>query len=353
MTPFKDSDLRAKATVALASWPKHLRTPAELIQALKDKTRLKVIRSPLCSKLVLQFVGSWSYLLAHVLNRSKVYNHEVFNGELRKLERYIDGLPDEQATACTTLQSKDTSCTNVVEAQQTQVRPLITLSNHISCIDDPVLWGILLPFNYYFKKADTVRWSAAAVDICFSRPWHSAFFSLGKTFPIMRGVGLNQPAMDFALALLRHKQWLHLFPEGRVMRNDQQEVISNLDRGYVFKWGISKLILDYFKGATHKTKPISEIRILPFYHLGMDKVQPIGWPYIPRINKNITVYIRPSVIEMSASSLANILKTRKISMATAKSKSNDEITRIKLTNYLEEELERLIEPATRAHESGQ
>jgi monolysocardiolipin acyltransferase len=349
MTSFKDSDLGTKAA-ALTSWPRHLNTPAELIQALKDKTRLRIIRSPLCSKLVLQFVGSWAYFLAHVLNRSKVYNHHVFKEELRKLEEYNSNRHLNTQTAGVSVPfNTDTSAVNV---KQREPRPLITLSNHISCIDDPVLWAILLPFNYYFTKTDSVRWSAAAVDICFSKPWHSAFFSLGRTFPIMRGVGLNQPAMDFALALLKHHQWLHLFPEGRVMRNDKQEVISNLDRGYIFKWGISKLILDYFKSDKSESKSSnSEIRILPFYHLGMDKVQPIGWPYIPRVNKNITVYIRPSVIEMNSNLLESILKSRTISMAAAKSKTDDEITRIKLTNYLEEELERLIEPATRAHES--
>uniref|UniRef100_A0A6G1SB87 Tafazzin family protein n=1 Tax=Aceria tosichella TaxID=561515 RepID=A0A6G1SB87_9ACAR len=353
MTSFKNSDLGAKAA-ALTSWPKHLRTPTELIRALRDRTRLKVIRSPLCSKLVLQFVGSWAYLLAHVLNKSRVYNHEVFNRELRKLEEYHDAkhLDGAAPRTRTIVQQDETkSYPTAVDNKYPTPKPLITLSNHISCIDDPVLWAVLLPFNYYFTKTDTVRWSAAAVDICFSKPWHSAFFSLGKTFPIIRGVGLNQPAMEFALALLRHHQWLHLFPEGRVMRNEKQEVISNLDRGYIFKWGISKLILDYFKEAASEARHDSEIRILPFYHLGMDKVQPIGWPYIPRINKHITVYVRPSVIEMNSNLLANILKTRTLSMTTAKSRSNDEITRIKLTNYLEEELEKLIEPARIAHEA--
>lgn len=350
MTSLKNSGLEAKAA-ALTSWPKHLRTPAELIRALKDQTRLKVIRSPLCSKLVLQFIGSWAYLLAHVLNKSKVYNHDVFNRELRKLEAY-NLSHDKPGDASSTVKSNELAQSTTGCTHHDAPKPLITLSNHISCIDDPVLWAVLLPFNYYFTKTDSVRWSAAAVDICFSKSWHSAFFSLGKTFPIIRGIGVNQPAMDFALALLRHHQWLHMFPEGRVMRNDKQEVLSNLDKGYIFKWGISKLILDYFNNVTpDNTRSNSEIRILPFYHLGMDKVQPIGWPYIPRINKHITVYVRPSVIEMNASLLDNILKTRSLSVATSKSKSNDEIARIKLTNYLEEELERLIEPATRAHES--
>lgn len=341
MTSFKNSNLDTNArAAALASWPKHLKTPTELVKALQDKTRLRIVRSPFCSKLVLQFIGSWAYLLANVLNRSTVHNHDVFNRELRRLEE--QNLPTREDHNGTT------DAKSLVPTEH--MKPLITLSNHISCIDDPVLWAILLPLNYYYTKTDTVRWSAAAVDICFSKPWHSAFFSLGKTFPIIRGVGVDQPAMDFAMALLRHRQWLHLFPEGRVMRNNNQEVISNEERGYKFKWGTAKLILDYFTSKQpRETKPNSEIRILPFYHLGLDKVLPIGWPYIPKFNKDITVYLRPSVIEMNLHMLRDILSQRDLSVAASKSRSNDEIARIKLTNYLEEEVEKLIAPATRAH----
>lgn len=320
-------------------WPKHLWTPTELIRALRrHKTKFKLIKSPLKSKLVLQFIGSWSYFLAHVLNRSRVHNHEVFNQELRRLEqKHVDHHSGQPHFAL---------------AKNNKPAPLITLSNHISCIDDPVLWAILLPFNYYYTQTENVRWSGAAVDICFMKPWHSAFFSLGKTFPIIRGAGLNQPAMDYGLALLKHNQWLHLFPEGRVMRDDNQQVITNEARGYNFKWGISKLILDYFRSSLSTTdlfEQNSEIRILPFYHLGMDKVLPIGRPYLPRFGHDISVYIRPSVIEMNSQLLTHILRTQPLSRRSLKSRSNDEINRIKLTNYLEQEVERLIEPAQRLH----
>lgn len=339
MTSLKDTRLDPRKTF---EWPKHLRTPSELVDAVRLETKLRIIRSPLCSKLVLQFIGGWSYILANVLNRSYIYNWDVFNQELRRIEQiYVE---------------RNCSRRNNRESKYNIKRgPLITLSNHISCIDDPILWGALLPFNYYFTKTDSVRWSAAAIDICFSKPWHSTFFAFGKTFPIIRGIGLEQPAMEFASALLRHNEWLHLFPEGRVMRDHNQQIISNLDRGYIFKWGIAKLLLDHFKSPTRNltcSDTNSEMRILPLYHIGMDKILPIGRPYIPRIGKKMTIYIRPSAISMDSRLLNSILSTRTLSPQVSKSRSSDEIMRIKLTNYLEEETEKLIEPATRLHENN-
>lgn len=344
MTSIKNTNLYAKK---ILQWPRHLRTPAELIHALSHKTKLSIIRSPICSKIILQIVGSWAYLMANVFNKTQVFNIETFNQELRRLENQNETnllkLPDSEKIKNQQHQN------DAQDVSFTPKAPLITFSNHISCIDDPVLWGALLPFNYYSVKTDSVRWSAAAIDICFSKPWHSTFFSLGKTFPIIRGVGVDQPAMEFACALLKHHQWLHLFPEGKVMRDDNQQKISNLDRGYIFKWGISKLILDYFKKASNSGNPDSQLRILPLYHLGLDDILPIGWPYIPRFNKLITIFLRHSVIEMDSKLLNHILKTRTLSSSQIKSRSDDEIDRIKLTNYLEEEMEKLVEPATRLH----
>lgn len=324
------------------TWPKQLCTPYELVDALKRKTRLRIVKSPICSKLVLQIVGSWAYLLANVLNRSKIFNYEVFHKELHRIERQVR---DETGTPQADKQWQ--SDANIRKS------PLLTFSNHISCIDDPILWASLFPsLTYYSSQTDSVRWTAAAVDICFARPWHSTFFALGKTFPIMRGVGVDQPAMDFACALLNHNHWLHLFPEGRVMRDENRRKISNVERGYVFKWGISKLILDYFKKTEARVRD-KTMRILPFYHLGLDDILPIGWPYLTRCNKRITILIRPQVIEMNNTLLTSILSNRQLNYLSAgKSWSNDEVLRIKLTNYLEEEMEKLIEPATRLHFEG-
>lgn len=329
-----------KQSPTALEWPRHLSTPGEVLKALRHRTHLNLIRSPNYSKLVLQFVGSWAYLLAHGLNTTRVQNYDTFRNELSRVEQ--QQASNRERTDCSTLAR--------------QCGPLLTYSNHISCIDDPVLWASLLPLTYYTTHTESVRWSAAAVEICFSKPWHSTFFSLGKTFPIIRGHGVSQPAMDFARALMENNQWLHLFPEGRVMRDHQQQKISNKDRGYIFKWGISKLIMDYFRPMPirrHDRDDKQVLRILPFYHLGMDDILPIGWPYIPRVGKQISIFIRPTVIEMNSQLLAEILAERELddSLQT-KQLSSVEIDRIKLTNFLEEELELLVEPANELHKQG-
>lgn len=313
-------------------WPRQLITPAELAQELKAIARLRIVKAPLASKLILQFIGSWSYFLAHTLNKSKISNHQVLKEEVKRIELQVKPQSDVRA-------SEDT---------KSESAPLLTISNHISCIDDPVLWASLLPLTYYSTNTDSVRWAAAAFEICFSKAWHSTFFSLGKTFPIIRGAGFNQPGFHFASYILKHNLWLHMFPEGRVMRDDNQQVISNKDRGYIFKWGVAKLILDHLKSTSNENSE-RNIRILPFYHLGMDQVLPIGWPYLPRIRKQITIFISPKVIQLNTKLLDQILAARQLYNPAHRTKSEDEIKRIKLTNFLEEEMEKLIEPTEKLH----
>jgi monolysocardiolipin acyltransferase len=175
-------------------------------------------------------------------------------------------------------------------------------------LDDPGLMSALFPWSWNLSAARH-RWSAAAEDICFTKPWHTFFFSLGKTFPVVRGLGIHQPAMDFALELLKCNEYLHIFPQGRVVEdpdldldlnglsklpiNEQVKQVTlrdgDFNKDYQLKWGIARVILDYL---STNPSPEKHILILPFFHIGMHHVLPNVEPYVPRTGNTVTVSVR-------------------------------------------------------------
>lgn len=116
-------------------------------------------------------------------------------------------------------------------------------------------------------------------------------------------------AMDFALDLLKSNQYLHIFPQGRVVEDpdlnvnatalsqlpieEQMKLITLRDgdhhKEYQLKWGLARIILDFL---TTDPSPDKHLLILPFFHIGMHHILPNATPYVPRMGATVTVSVR-------------------------------------------------------------
>lgn len=86
-------------------------------------------------------------------------------------------------------------------------RGLLTVSNHVSVMDDPLIWGVL-PFTFHgYHSWMNHRWGFGSHDICYKAPIRSHFFTLGQVLPTHRAVhsphgGPYQPTMLEAIRVL-------------------------------------------------------------------------------------------------------------------------------------------------------
>ncbi|KAF7789140.1 hypothetical protein EIP86_000077 [Pleurotus ostreatoroseus] len=153
-------------------------------------------------------------------------------------------------------------------------RGVITVSNHISTLDDPVTWGVL-PAHYFFSSRMT-RWTLGASDIMFTNPVFSAFFRKGQVLETFRGTGIFQPAIDTAICKLNNGAWVHLFGEGKVNQPGNEATSSKTPLLLRFKWGVGRILME-----AHKP-PI----VVPMWLTGFEKLMPEGrswpWKYLPR-----------------------------------------------------------------------
>ncbi|KAI0262091.1 acyltransferase-domain-containing protein [Gloeopeniophorella convolvens] len=150
---------------------------------------------------------------------------------------------------------------------------IVTVSNHLSTLDDPLTWGVL-PVHTYLRSHLT-RWTLGASDIMFTNPVFSAFFRRGQVIETFRGDGIYQPAVDDAIAKLCTGAWIHLFGEGKVCQSstykpDPQTGRSRLRR---FKWGVGRILMETPRPPT----------IIPMWITGFDTLMPEGraapWKY--------------------------------------------------------------------------
>ncbi|KAF8423616.1 putative taz protein [Tirmania nivea] len=160
---------------------------------------------------------------------------------------------------------------------------LVTVSNHTSVMDDPLMWGAL-PIRHVFNPA-SMRWGLGSHDICFTSRARSLLFSLGQVLPTHRlhksptGLGgLFQPALDESVRLLSHPtqpQWVHIFPEGRVHQHPAYQM-------RYFKWGVSRCILE----------PPTTPFVIPIFIEGFSDImhESREFPrFLPRVGKNVKV----------------------------------------------------------------
>eukprot|EP00048_Salpingoeca_helianthica_P006245 m.96264 g.96264 ORF g.96264 m.96264 type:complete len:288 (+) comp13931_c0_seq3:1705-2568(+) len=153
----------------------------------------------------------------------------------------------------------------LVDTSRPRDQGIISVSNHPSCLDDPLNWGVLPPSVWLNRRR--VRWSLGGDNICFSRPSHALFFTLGQTIPVRRGIGVYQRGIDYAIEQLDKGAWVHIFCEGRV--NQETELLR-------LKWGVGRLLLE------PKHTPI----VVPFYVRGMQRVLP-NHTYFPRFGEKV------------------------------------------------------------------
>lgn len=150
---------------------------------------------------------------------------------------------------------------------------LLTVSNHISTLDDPLIWGALLETKQiiHLVKEGQMRWTVGARELTFTNPITSWFFGRGQVIPIVRGDGIHQPAMSEAIEILRSGRWLHFFPEGRVIQ--YAEAVGRL------KWGVGRLLMESKRPFT----------VLPMYLKGFDWMKPND--KMPTLNHKLEIII--------------------------------------------------------------
>lgn len=178
-------------------------------------------------------------------------------------------------------------------------RGLVTVCNHCSVLDDPgLLCAGILPLRA-FVAPSLMRWGLCAERVCFERgSLAQTFFGACRGLPISRFGGINQPTMRACAELVRHGEHLHIFPEGRIYQDpyvprDEQGcwTTSSGRSGAPFaklgplRRGVGKVVADATvarRRCVGSSDSDGEVRraqtplIVPFFHLGMEGMAPVG-----------------------------------------------------------------------------
>lgn len=182
---------------------------------------------------------------------------------------------------------------HALERQKSTGQPLLTFSNHISTLDDPLIWGWLPPA--LFAEPERMRWALAAQEILFHHSKYiSSFFLSGQVLPIVRGAGLEQNTMRLAHSILQTGRWLHVFPEARVSPTPATLLLP-------LRWGMAHLIMQYYE--SNQATPM----LLPIALKGMDRVMPLHARLpVPRPFQSVTMAVGSPITDIQPSYLASL-----------------------------------------------
>mmetsp|Transcript_27476 Transcript_27476/g.76790 ORF Transcript_27476/g.76790 Transcript_27476/m.76790 type:complete len:333 (+) Transcript_27476:77-1075(+) len=149
-------------------------------------------------------------------------------------------------------------------------RPTISLGNHESVVDEPLVWALVLSLSQVYGDPEFHRYTLTAQEICFSNLFNSLFFSLCRGIAVQRGCGLYQPGVDRAIELCRDNHWIHIFPEGRVVQEDRMAS---------FKWGTARIIAESTIVDPAQSRVISTPDIFGVYLRGLRRIAPLNQPF--------------------------------------------------------------------------
>ena len=201
--------------------------------------------------------------------------------------------------------------------------PVLSVVNHHSCFDDPGIWGAVLSPRQLINTR-LMRWGASASEVIFVNRPLETFWKLGKVIPIVRGWGVDQPAMQFLVDKLNRGGWVNIFPEGKVTVGRHIGML---------RWGVGRLIMDSDKVPT----------VVPVLHMGMDSVLPNpaddteSQPCVIRPGNLVTVNIGAPV---QLDNLVRELKQKKVEAEEA---------RRLITKHIQDVMERLYQETKVLH----
>jgi len=245
------------------------------------------------SNVTLFTVGSMCKVWMQYLNTTEVHNHENWIRAVRDREKG---------------------------------RPLLTICNHTSNIDDPLLFG-LLPFQLAFSPS-SLRWGLGAHNVCFKKPSHGTFCALSRIIPVIRGGGVYQRGVDMILEKMDKGEWAHVFPEGKV--NMTQEWMR-------LKWGMGRLVSEC------RVPPL----VLPFWHEGLTDVLPHKLPYRLQTGQRVTV-VFGDVVD-STDLLASFRENGAGDGEDSDDDGDGTLVRKAVTDYFQQELLVLREKTRKLH----